>query len=68
MFPSINIFKYLKTFGLGHAKECVYQFIGHDAEEKSNIYIFLFPRLGVRIEIKSYVAHIFYGWTMNHNT
>ena len=43
-----------------------YQFGGHDMEEKSNI-LFFSPFLGLWIEIKYYVAHIFYGQTISHN-
>ena len=30
--------------------------------------LFLFPGFGMFIKIRYYVEHIFYGWTMSHNT
>ena len=56
------MFKKMKTYGLSH-------FIGNYMGKKANILqLFLFTVLGLCIDIKSYVSHIFYGWTMSHNT
>ena len=65
--PSTNMFIF-KTSGLGQLTAYVYQFIGDDMEEKSNIWQVLCPGLGPFIEIIYYVAHILYGWTISCNT
>ena len=54
-------------FGLGHPIKCVNKFINNDMEEMNNLLqIFLFPGLGLCIEIKSYVAHT-YRYNISHN-
>ena len=68
IFPSINMFIMLWKIGSCYPTACVYQFIGGDTEWKPNMLIFFFSGLALCIEIKGYVAHIFYGWNMSHNT
>ena len=48
----------LRTFVLHHLTACGYQFLGDDTDVKAYILQF-FPRLGLCIEIKYYVDHIF---------
>ena len=43
--------------------------MGDDTEENSSTSKFVFfPGFVLCIEMKSYAAYIFYGWTMSHNT
>ena len=67
-FPIHYYILKLKSFVLCHPKAYDNQFIGDGTEEKANIFKFYFPELGLCIEIKSYAANIFYGYTMSHNT
>ena len=62
------MFILFEKIGLVHPTACVYHFIGDNIEENTDISHFWFPGLGVCVEIKFYVAHIFYERTMSHNT
>ena len=49
---------------------CVYQLIFHenDCNETKILQYFIMYELGLYIKLKCFVAHMFYAWTLSHNT
>ena len=55
---------------MGDTTACVYQFIysGNDSDDKKIIQYFIMHGLVLCIKVDSYVAHMFYSWSLGHNT
>ena len=55
---------------MGDTTKCVYQFFNgeHDKDETKIIKYFIMHGLGLLIKVDSYVKHMFYAWSLSHNT
>ena len=62
--------KLILYMGLGGPTVCVYQlfFNSNDSNDTKMIQYFIMHGLGLCIKLDSYVAHMFYAWSLNHNT
>ena len=66
--PFIKMLRFLTFFVQVIQQHVFTSSFGDDMKKSPTQNIHLLPGLVMCIEIKSYVAHIFYGWTMSHNT
>ena len=62
--------KFIEKLGMGDPTTCAYQFL-YDEKHSVNtkrIQDFIMYGLGLCIKVDSYVAHMFYAWSLSHNT
>ena len=62
--------EFIVNMGLGDPTTCVYQFVFDEdySNDKNIIQHFIVHELGLCIKLDSVVAHMFYVWSLSHNT